>query len=99
MGYYDDYTGGIQIYQLDQKNKRRYGVELVECFPNNISAQQLTHEQATGVQKIQVTFTYRYWKNLTDEETYQNHCVIELRKWLLIVQRERERGCNTKSIV
>ena len=67
MGYYDDYTGGIQIYQLDQKNKRRYGVELVECFPKAIAAQQMTHEQATGVQKIQVTFTYRYWKNLTDE--------------------------------
>ena len=67
MGYYDDYSGGIQIYQLDQEDKRRYGVELVECFPKTIAAQQLAAAQATDVQKIQVTFSYRYWKNLTDE--------------------------------
>ena len=33
MGYYDDYTGTIQIFQLDEQNNRRYGVELIECYP------------------------------------------------------------------
>ena len=36
MGYYDDYIGTIQIYQLDEQNERRYGVELIECFPKTI---------------------------------------------------------------
>ena len=67
MGYYDDYSGGLQIFQLDQKDKRRYGVQLIECFPKNIAAQSLSSAQATDVQKISVTFSYRYWKNLTDE--------------------------------
>ncbi len=67
MGYYDEYSGGLQIFQLDQKDKRRYGVELIECFPKNIDAQSLTATQATDVQKLNVTFSYRYWKNLTDE--------------------------------
>ena len=67
MGYYDSYVGGMQIYQLDQQDKRRYGVELVECFPKTIAAQSLSATPATDVQKIQVTFSYRYWKNLTDE--------------------------------
>jgi len=67
MGYYDSYVGGMQIYQLDQQDKRRYGVELVECFPKTIAAQSLSATPATEVQKIQVTFSYRYWKNLTDE--------------------------------
>ena len=67
MGYYDDYTGGIQIFQLDQKDKRRYGVELVECFPKTVTEQSLSATQATEVQKISVSFSYRYWKNLTDE--------------------------------
>ena len=67
MGYYDDYTGALEIHQLDQKDKRRYGVQLIECFPKNIAAQSLSSAQATDVQKISVTFSYRYWKNLTDE--------------------------------
>ena len=67
MGYYDDYTGGIQIFQLDQEDKRRYGVELVECFPKTVTEQSLSATQATDVQKISVSFSYRYWKNLTDE--------------------------------
>ena len=67
MGYYDDYSGGLQIFQLDQKDKRRYGVELIECFPKTVAEQSLNSAQATDVQKISVTFSYRYWKNLTDE--------------------------------
>ena len=67
MGYYDNYSGGLQIYQLDQQDKRRYGVELIECFPKTIAAQALSATPATEVQKIQVTFSHRYWKNLTDE--------------------------------
>ena len=72
MGYYDEYTGGMQIFQLDQQDKRRYGVELIECFPKTVAAQALTSTQATDVQKLQVTFSYRYWKNLTDEADLPN---------------------------
>ena len=67
MGYYDDYSGGIQIFQLDQKDRRRYGVELIECFPKTVAEQNLSYTQASDAQKISVTFSYRYWKNLTDE--------------------------------
>ena len=67
MGYYDGYVGGLEIHQLDQKDKRRYGVELIECFPKSIAEINLTATQATEVNKISVTFAYRYWKNLTDE--------------------------------
>ena len=67
MGYYDDYVGTIQIYQLDQRDNRRYGAELVECFPKTIGALALSSEKASGVQTVDITFVYRYWKNLTDE--------------------------------
>ena len=67
MGYYDDYSGALEIHQLDQQDRRRYGVQLIECFPKNIAAQSLNSAQATDVQKISVTFSYRYWKSLTDE--------------------------------
>ena len=67
MGYYDDYVGTIQIYQLDHKGNRTYGCELIECFPNTIGAQGLDASQAGNIMEVSVTFSYRYWKNLTDE--------------------------------
>ena len=67
MGYYDDYVGTIQIYQLDREKNRRYGCELIECFPTDIAEQTLDASPATSVQEVSVTFSYRYWKNLTDE--------------------------------
>tara|TARA_Y100001938_G_scaffold145553_1_gene222468 strand:- start:2818 stop:3543 length:726 start_codon:yes stop_codon:yes gene_type:complete len=66
MQYYDQYTGSLDIYQLDTKNLRKYGVRLVECFPKTVAAQTLSAEQGT-LQTVQVTFAYRYWKSLADE--------------------------------
>ena len=67
MGYYDDYVGNVKIYTLDQQNNRRYGVELVEAFPESLSEQTLSGSAATSAMEITVGFKYRYWKNLTDE--------------------------------
>ena len=67
MGYYDEYVGKIQIYSLDNDGLRRYGVELVECFPKTIAAQQLDALPSTTAQTCDVSFSYRYWRNLTDE--------------------------------
>ena len=66
MGYYDDYIGSLDIHTMDEQNKKRYGVKLVECFPKSIGAQQLSYA-GTGYLTCAVTFSYRYWKNLTDE--------------------------------
>ena len=65
--YYDKYTGSIDIHQLDDNNRKRFGVQLLECFPSTIAEQPLSYAPATEVQKVSVTFKYRYFKNLTDE--------------------------------
>ena len=67
LGYYDDYVGSIDIHQLDENDNKRYGVQLVEAFPKNIEAQSLGYGQNDTLHRINVTFSYRYWKNLTDE--------------------------------
>ena len=67
IGYYYDYVGKIQVYQLDEKDQRKYGVELIECFPKTIAAQTLDYGAQNQQQKVSVTFSYRYWKSLTDE--------------------------------
>ena len=68
MGYYDDYIGSVDIHTMDEQNNKRYGVKLVECFPKSIGAQQLSYA-GTGYLTVAIVFSYRYWKNLTDEAT------------------------------
>ena len=67
MQYYNDYTGSIKIFQLDETDRQRYGVELVECFPKTIAAQPIAYASVNEIQKVSVTFAYRYWKDLNDE--------------------------------
>ena len=67
LGYYDDYVGSVDIHQLDQSNRKRYGVQLIEAFPKTIAEQSLSYASNDTIHKINVTFSYRYWKNLTDE--------------------------------
>ena len=67
VGYYNSYVGGIQIYQLDEQDRRKYGVELVECFPKSIEPVTLDYAATNQIETFGVSFAYRYWKNLTDE--------------------------------
>ena len=67
IGYYDDYVGTMQIFQLDQNNKRRHGVELVECVPTSVSEMAADYANQNAIHLMSVTWSYRYWKNLTDE--------------------------------
>ena len=69
MQFYNDYIGEIQIYLLDEKDNRRYGVKIWECFPKNIAAQTLDYSTINEQMKIDVTFSYRYWTNLGTEAT------------------------------
>ena len=67
MQYYEDYIGAVQIFQLDENNNRKYGVELVEAFPKTIGAMTLDYSNGSEINKLPVTFSYRWWKNLNDE--------------------------------
>ena len=67
VGYYNSYIGNIQIYQLDEQDRRKYGVELVECFPKSVEPVTLDYAAANTISTVGISFSYRYWKNLTDE--------------------------------
>ena len=67
MQYYNDYTGSIKIFQLDETDRQRYGVELVECYPITMAEQSLDYSTQNAISFLNVTWSYRYWKNLTDE--------------------------------
>ena len=56
----------LEVYKYTH-NEKRYGVELVEAYPKTIEAQALSYTTNDSYQTISCTFSYRYWKNLTDE--------------------------------
>ena len=69
--FYDEYTGGLRIYQLGafaenaDRDRISYGVELFECFPKTISAVTYGHGQNDEIQKISVSLAFKSWINLT----------------------------------
>ena len=72
--FYDEYTGGLRIYQLGSfagnadRDRVAYGVELFECFPKTISAVSYSHGDNDTIQKISVVLAYRNWINITMDE-------------------------------
>ena len=69
IGYYNDYVGTVDIHTLDEQERRRYGVRLVEAWPKTIGAQSLGYEDNNTYQTVDITIAYRYWVNLTDESS------------------------------
>ena len=69
IGYYNDYVGTVDIHTLDEQERRRYGVRLVEAWPKTIGAQSLGYADNNTYQTVDITIAYRYWVNLTDESS------------------------------
>ena len=67
VGYYDDYVGTLQIFQLDMEDRRKHGVELVECYTSVVGELQADYGNLNSIYLLPVIWSYRYWKNLTDE--------------------------------
>ena len=64
VGYYKDYIKDLEIYVLDVKNTRRYGIRLMECFPKEIGPSTFDSAPAGDIVKIPVTMQYKYWDTL-----------------------------------
>ena len=77
MEYYNDYVGNIKIFQLDEQDRRRYGVNLGECVPKPIAAQPIAYGSVNQVQTVQVSFSYRYWEQMGDEGTSAGKPIIQ----------------------
>ena len=68
IGYYKDYTGSMEIYILDRQDVRRYGLKLEEVFPKTITATSLSAVEATEIVKTNVSFSFRYWTNIDQNQ-------------------------------
>ena len=71
VGYYDDYTGTMDIYLLDKNNKKTFGLKIEECYPKSISALELSAGPSTEIIKTTVAWTFRKFSPL-DAESQQS---------------------------
>ena len=62
--YYKEYIKEIEIYVLDVKNTRRYGIKLFECYPKEIGPSSFDGGPASEIVKIPITMQYKYWETL-----------------------------------
>lgn len=56
--YAPDYERPVTITQLNQRNERIYGVELLNAFPISVSSIDLSNATTDDISKFSVTLTY-----------------------------------------
>lgn len=69
--YPDEYTTTVFIRQYDVAGKFKYGVRLLNAWPINIQAINLSYED-NGVVRLSVSLSYKNWFNLKAYDTYGN---------------------------
>ena len=69
IGYYNDYVSIIDVYVLDRKDQRTFGLKLWECFPKTITRTELNQATNNEIIKTSISFSFRYWESLDVERT------------------------------
>ena len=72
INYYKEYVGAVEIYTLNEQGERTYGVRLEEAFPTTVDAIALGHASNNTINKVNVSFKYRYWRNIATEPKKAN---------------------------
>ena len=72
INYYKEYVGAVEIYTLNEQNERTYGVRLEEAFPKTVDAIPVSHASNNTLNKVNVPFAYRYWRNIATEPQKAN---------------------------
>lgn len=72
INYYKEYVGAVEIYTLNEMDERTYGIRLEEAFPKTVEAIPLSHGSNNTLNKVNVAFAYRYWRNIATEPQKAN---------------------------
>ena len=71
MQYYEDFISTVKIHAWDDQNIKRYSCELVESYPSNMSAIEMSWD-STDVQTFTVDIQYSWWiSDKQSEETWK----------------------------
>ena len=61
VAFQDQYAVDIEIYQLDEFNKRTYGVRIIDAFPRSLNQMELNMGAQNQTHRLIVLFSYRKW--------------------------------------
>ena len=61
LEYYQNYITNFQCFQLDEKDRKTAGIELVEVFPKTVNPLEYTQATNNETLRLQVDFAFREW--------------------------------------
>lgn len=62
--YFDEYTRGVQIYQIGKSGEYTYGINLEHVFPNNVSEISYDYGSDNTIVTFNVSLTYYRWNEI-----------------------------------
>jgi len=68
VGYYDTYKSIVEIKNIDRNDKKVLTTTLYDAYPKTVSALALSYDANDEVMKMDITFTYRYYKQVFGEK-------------------------------
>ena len=71
--YQKEYVSTITIYQLDEKDVRKYAVSLIDAFPKAIGQMDLNAAAANQMHRLTVMFAYRKWEVISPYKTNDDY--------------------------
>ena len=75
--YHENYVSEVQIYLLDNKDERRYGVVLHEAYPTTLNQIDLSQD-ADGIIVTSVELSFRWWQTLdTNRDSSQESITVQ----------------------
>ena len=78
LRYRDDYIGKITVLQISEAGDRvSYGVEMFEAYPTSVGEIRGNWSEQEVV-RLDVNFSYRFWRNLTQSEVFADNELNEL---------------------
>lgn len=67
LNFYKDYIGNLELYQLNERNERTYGVRLLEVFPKTVNAISYTQDGVSAIQELSVAFAFKEWVEISSQ--------------------------------
>ena len=72
VAYQEQYVVDIEIYQLDEQNRRTYGVQILEAFPRSLNQMELNMGAQNQTHRLIVLFSYRKWIYIGEKSSTQS---------------------------
>ena len=70
--FQDQYAVDIEIYQLDEFNRRTYGVKIIDAFPRSQNQIELNMGAQNQTHRMIVLFSYRKWIYVNESPTIKS---------------------------